>query len=53
MTQFNDEHSTAIDAKGLIPQKFSSNILIVGRHRLRYLTQAGRDKDYDRQLKNK
>lgn len=56
MTQFFDEHSTAIEAKGLEPQKISYNsthYLIVGRHKMKYLTQIGRDKDYERQLKNK
>jgi len=52
MTQFQDEHSTAIEAKGLVPQKISTNYLIVGKHRLKYLTQAARDRDYARQLKN-
>lgn len=53
MTQFLDEHSTAIEAKGLIPYKIGRIYLCVGTHRLKYLTEQTRNKDYERQLKNK
>lgn len=49
MAQFNDENFTAIAVpKGEKPTILGDHYLVIGRHRLKYLTKGLRDKDFDR-----
>jgi hypothetical protein len=49
MANFTDEAFTSVRVtKDTKITKLGQNLLIVGRHRLKYLTTTRRDKDYER-----